>query len=126
MVETGHKKVKDDVVIAALITQPSVREASKVCGLSETQVYARMKEPDFAKQYRQARRDILAGCSSALQNRMTEAVEVLAETMADRTIAPQVRINAANSIFQHGIRLTEQIDVIERLEDLERMMEDYG
>lgn len=120
----SRKKIADEAVIAALITHPSVREASKACGLSETQIYARMKDPDFSKLYREARRDVLSGCTSALQSRMSQAVEVLAETMSDKKVAPQVRVNAANSIFQHGIRLTEQIDVIERLESLERMMED--
>ena len=111
-------------MIAALITKSSVSAASKACGLSETQIYQRMKDPEFAILYKEARRDLLAGCTVTMQSQMGQAVETMAQIMTNEENTPQVRLNAADTILRHGLKLTEQIDIIERLESLERMMED--
>lgn len=107
-------------MIAALITKSSVTAASKACGLSETQIYQRMKDPDFAKLYREARRDLLAGCTVAVQSQLGQAVETMAQIMTNEENAPQVRLNAADTILRHGLKLTEQIDIVERLEAIEK------
>lgn len=114
------KKIKDEIVVAALITKPSVREASKACGLSETQIYQRMKEPGFAKLYREARRDLLAGCTVAMQSQLGQAVETMAEIMKDEKTPAQTRLAAAESFVRNALKLNEQTDFAERLEAIER------
>lgn len=116
----SRKKVKDEIVVAALITQPSVREASKACGLSETQIYARMKEPAFAKLYKDARRDLLAGCTVAMQSQLGQAVETMAQIMKDEKTPAQTRLQAAESFVRNALKLNEQTDFAERLEAIER------
>lgn len=116
----GHKKVKDEIVVAALITQPSVREASKACGLSETQIYQRMKDPIFSKLYKEARRDLLAGCTVAMQSQLGQAVETMAQIMKDEKTPAQTRLQAAESIVRNSLKLNERTDIEERLEAIER------
>lgn len=120
VIQTGHKKVKDEIVVAALITQPSVREASKACGLSETQIYQRMKDPTFSKLYKEARRDLLAGCTVAMQSQLGEAVETMAKIMKDEKTPAQTRLAAAESFVRNALKLNEQTDFAERLEAIER------
>lgn len=107
-----------------MITQPSVAQASKACGLSETQIYARLKEPEFAKQYKEARRDLLTNCAAALQNRMGAATEKLAEVMDDDGTPAQARIQAASAILRFGLTLTEKVDILERLDELEQLIQE--
>ena len=120
MIPTGHKKVKDEIVVAALITQPSVREASKACGLSETQIYQRMKDPIFSKLYKEARRDLLAGCTVAMQSQLGQAVETMAQIMKDEKTPAQTRLQAAESIVRNSLPLNERTDIEERLEAIDR------
>ena len=38
---------KDELIIAALIGNPTVRAAAAACGVSETQIYARLRNATF-------------------------------------------------------------------------------
>jgi len=119
-----RKKITDEAVIAALITQQSVREASKACGLSETQIYERMKNPDFNKLYQQARRDFLSGCIVNLQGQMLGSVSTMSAIMTNEANSPQVRLNAADTILRYALKLTDKVDILERVENLEKILED--
>lgn len=103
-----------------MITQPSVAQASKACGLSETQIYARLKEPEFAKQYKEARRGLLSACAAAMQSQLGEAVQIMAEIMKNEAVAAQTRLAAAESIVRNSLKLNERTDFEERLEAIER------
>lgn len=111
-------------MIAALITKQSVREASKHCGLSETQIYERMKNPDFNKLYQQARRDFLSGCIVNLQGQMLGSVSTMSAIMTNEANSPQVRLNAADTILRYALKLTDKVDILERVENLEKILED--
>ena len=50
---------------------------------------------------------------------MGAAVDATREIMDNSDNAPQVRLNAADAILRHGLRLTEQMDILDRLDELE-------
>lgn len=114
------KKVKDETLLSALLTSSSIREASRICGLSESQIYERMRNPEFAKRYRDSRRELLTGCMAGLQASLGEAVNVISQIMRNEEVSPQIRLNACESILRNSMKLTEQIDIMERLEAIER------
>ena len=58
---------KDEALIAALLSNPTVRAAAKAVGRSETQVYARLRDPDFKSRYDSARHELLEQSTAALQ-----------------------------------------------------------
>ena len=120
------KKVTDEVVIAALISSPSVREASKACGLGETQIYERLRNPEFAKLYRDARQELLTGCMVGLQARLGDAVQTMAAIMNDAETSAQTRLNAAEAIVRNSLKITEQVDVLGKLNELEAMLKEGG
>ena len=86
-------------------------------------MHTRLKKPEFQKKYRIACRELMKDSTAAVQSQMMEAVNVMAEVMNEKKNSPQVRLNAADSIIRHGIRLTEQANILERLDDLERRIE---
>ncbi len=55
---------------------------------------------------------------------MTEAVAVVAGIMGENANAPQVRLNAAEAIIRNGMKLTEQTDILSRLDALEARQND--
>lgn len=111
---------KDERVIAALLTSPTVKAASEQCGVSERQIYARLNKPAFHERYDKARHDLLDHATAQLQGRTGEAVETMAEVMNDPKNPPQTRLNAADAIIRNGLKLTEQADILQRLDALER------
>lgn len=82
-------------------------------------MYTRMKKEEFQKKYRAACRDLLKNHTAALQAHMGAAVDATREIMDNSDNAPQVRLNAADAILRHGLRLTEQMDILDRLDELE-------
>lgn len=113
-------KVSDEAIIAALLSSATNYAAAQQCGLSESQMYARMRNDGFKKKYAETKARLLERATAAVQGHMGEAVSTMAEIMGNDKNSPQVRLNAADSIIRNGLRLTEQQEIIERLEALER------
>lgn len=111
---------KDDTLIAALLSNATVRAAAQAVGRSETQVYARLRDPLFKARYDEVRHGLLEQSTAALQGRLSAAVETMTEIMQDTDAPHQTRLNAAEAIVRNSLKLTEQTDIIERLDRLEK------
>ena len=113
--------IENEVVIAALLNEPTVSKAAEKCGLSQRQIYERMKTKNFKEEYHQAKRSILEAVTNGLQTRLTAATETAIQIMQDKETSPQTRLNACNLIFHQCQKLTETIDILDRIESLEKM-----
>ena len=69
--------------------------------------------------YQVARNDVLRGTANNLRERMNEAVNVIAAIMNDTTAPHRERRAAACAILEHGVKYTETLDVLERMQVLE-------
>ena len=121
-VQGGVYIVNDDRILAALLSTNSVAEAAKQCKVAKSTVYSRLNDPEFSAKYDAAIRDVVKGVKTALQTKMGTAVDTMAEIMVTTGNSPQVRLNAADAVLRHGLRLTEQIDILERVDALEKML----
>ena len=83
-----------------------------------------MKQPVFRAKLNETKMRILEAATVAAQGRMTEAVAVMADIMGEDENAPQVRLNAAEAIIRNGMKLTEQTDILSRLDALEARQND--
>ncbi len=114
-------KRKDELIISALLSNPTVRAASTACGVSETQIYDRLRNDTFKIRYDKARQELLRQNTAALQGHVSAAIAALAEIVNDREATQQVRLNAAEAIIRNSLKLTEQTDIMTRLDALERL-----
>ena len=64
---------KDEIIIAALISNPTV--AAAACGVSETQIYARLRNAAFKEKYDAARRELLEQSTAYIQGIVSEAIQ---------------------------------------------------
>ena len=113
-------KRKDELIIAALISSPTVRAASAACGISESQIYARLRQPAFRERYDAARREVLAQSTAYIQGMVGEAVTKMYDIMNDENATPQVQLNAAEAITRNSLKLTEQADVMAQIAELRK------
>lgn len=116
------KERKDEIILSALLTTPTVKEASKKSGISESIIYSRLKEPGFKSRYDSARLDVLEENKTALQHHIGKAVECISEIIDDKTATPQTRLNASESIIRNSLKMTEQVDILKRLDSLEKLV----
>lgn len=114
-----NKKIEDEKIISVLLTSDTRKDACKVLGIKTSTLYARMSNDEFRRKYQEAKDQLLEAVVDRLQAEMIEAVNVIAEIMKDKNNAPQVRLNASDALIRHGIKMTDQREILERIETLE-------
>lgn len=117
------KNNKDQIILNALLTYPTVREASEAAQIPESTIYLRLRNAEFQKRYNQAKTELLENTTTFLQSRLQSATSVIVGLMNDTEVAAQTRLNAARTIFDYCIKLTEQTEILKRLEALENAVQ---
>lgn len=113
------KRISDEIIIAALITSPTIKAAAEMAKIGETTLHNRLNNPAFQRKYRAACVDLVKDHAATMQIAMGEAIGTLREIIKDKSNACGVRASAADTILRNGLKLTEQADFLERLEALE-------
>jgi hypothetical protein len=121
LARTNASKRKDEAIIAALLSTPTVKAAAVKAGIGETQLRARLRDPEFNEKYKTARRELLQESTNALQTHLQTAVQVLYDVMTDTEASQQTRVNAAEAVIRNNLKMTEQTDILTRLDELERL-----
>lgn len=108
----------NEVLIAALLQNPTVSAAAKSCGTTSKTLYIKLRDSDFKAAYDAARRDVVRTAVCYMQSVTGEAIATLRDIMLDPDSAQQVKINAADAILRNAHKFTESLDVLEQLAEL--------
>lgn len=109
--------------IAALLTSPSIRQASKISRISEETIYRWLRDDTFQELYQAAKRDCVQQATSYLRNLLGRAVATLETVMDDPESNPGVRVSAASKIIDLALRAVEIEELESRLTALENQNE---
>jgi hypothetical protein len=121
----GHGQklsLKQEALIAALLTQPTHAEAATTVGVSEATLQRWLLLPAFQTAYRQARRSIVETAIGRLQQTAGKAVDTLERNLACGQAGNEIR--AALGILDHATKAAELLDLVERVEELERLIKE--
>lgn len=105
--------------IATLLQTGNVAQSAKIVGVSERQFWRWMDDADFAAELRRQQDALTSGAFMRLQSALSGAMDVLAAIAFDTSIAPAVRLRAADSIVSHTLRWRESVDLAARVAELE-------
>ena len=122
MIRRNSKKSrKSGQFIAALLIHPSIEAAAKSVGIGTATAWRWMRDPKFAEQYREARREAMRHTTARLQEAAREAVECLREVQ--RTGQHEsARVSAARTILEQALKAVDLDDVQQRLDALEQVV----
>ena len=113
---------KQQKALAALIRAPTRAAAAKEAGVGISTLRRWMREDaNFAAAYKEALAELLEDARSQATQNLTRALDVLAEIMESGENS-QVRITAARSALEYSLKLTEAVDVQQRLDALEEKL----
>src|SRR5438034_2765520 len=104
----------DDMLLMALACGATIEAAAQKVGVSQATVYRRLQDPEFQKRLQQLRSDMVKRASSTLNAAGVEAVKTLL-ALLQSGVPPAVRLGAARSILEIGIKMREVTDLEERL-----------
>ena len=113
----GRKK---ELAIAALLTHRSVEDAARAVDLNHNTLLKWLKFPDFVKEYRTARREVVTQSVARLQQATGAAGKVMLKLMTDPNVPAVVRLRAAECVFDRAFKGVELEDIEERVSELER------
>jgi hypothetical protein len=119
-VSGGHgekKSRKQELAIAALLSSPTILEASAATGVDESTMRRWLRDPAFCARYRAARRQAMEHSIAAMQCASVAAVATLVRNL-DCGIA-SAEIASARTILEHAIAGIELLDLGARIEALE-------
>ena len=112
---------KQDALIAALLTSPTIQDAAKAVGVSETTAHRWLRTDEaFTAVYLKARRQAVGQAIARLQQLSSGAVAVLASIAGNATLPTGARVAAASKILDTAIKAVELEDLEGRIAALEQ------
>jgi hypothetical protein len=115
------RKNADPALIVALASGCMVEDAARQVGVGETTIYRRLAEPEFRRHVDEARREMLTRAVGRLADAGTEAADTLRKLLiAD---SESVRLGAARSVLELGVKLRESMELEQRIAALEARQE---
>ena len=110
---------KKQKALVALLTQPTKEKAASAAGITSKTLRGYLDDPEFQAEYKIAFAGLVEDATRKVQQTLDPAVAVLREIMEDSDENGQVRVSAARSVLEYGLKMTEQTDIITRLQELE-------
>ncbi len=110
---------KKQKALVALLTQPTKEKAAAAAGITSKTLRSYLDDPEFQAEYKKAFAGLVEDATRKVQQTLDPAVAVLREIMEDSDENGQVRVSAARSVLEYGLKMTEQTDIITRLQELE-------
>ena len=111
-------------VIQGLLLNGSIQKTADSLNVSKSTIYRITHEDGFSEDFSKAKQEILQGVCARLTSNLLKAVEVVADIMNNAENSPQIRLNATQQLFNVTLRLTEQCELLERVEKLEKRFDD--
>ena len=115
----SKKDKTKDRIIMGLLANVTVSETARATGISESTIYRYLRDVEFRQEYEKKRIEMLKDNCHTLQANMNKAIYELVDIIGNDETSPQIRLNAIDMLLRHSYRLTEQCDILERLEKLE-------
>lgn len=105
--------------LAALLTSPTREKAAEAAGITSKTLRSYLAIPEFQEEYKKAFAGLVEDATRQAQQALAPALSTLQEIVEDGGEAAQARVSAARSILEYSLKLTEQLDVLERIKALE-------
>ena len=116
--------IEREILISTLLNEGTVSATACKLKCSPVTVYNRMNEAGFREDFNKAKRDILEATCNRLTSNLLAGVDTVVEIMQDASNSAQIRLNASQQLFNVTLRLNEQIEVLEKLQELEKRFAD--
>lgn len=118
------KKLNDEMIIQALLSNGSQNMAAKALGVNPATITKRLQNPKFKKKYDEAKAAYLQQAVQELRQELKSSVRTLAEVRDDKEAPQSVRIQAADTILRHACKFSEITDIVSEIQALKEQLND--
>ena len=103
------KAISDEQLIAALLNHGTIKAAASAAGISERALYDRMNTGDFQVLYKAAKAELIRAAVFSINGKLQEAIDTVAEIMANQENNPAIRLQAAQTILNTACKFTQRL-----------------
>ena len=100
----------------------NITETCKTLNISRNTAYDYLKEPAVKQELDSRRIQCLNDTSLYLQEQLLNSCKVLVDIANDTTAPAPARVSAVNSLFSNSMKLTENLDIMTKLADIEQKL----
>ena len=111
---------RQEMGIVALLNTPTVSKAAEMSNIPDPTLRKWLRKDAFKRAYREARREAFSHAISLTQKYAPIAVQALAKIVADESVTPSSRVQAATALLKFARESVELDEIVERVERLER------
>ena len=102
--------------LVALLTYSTKEEAAAAAGIESRTLRRYLADPEFQERYKQAFGELVTDATRQAQQSLSPALSTLREIVEDGDQGATARIQAARTLLEYGLRLTEITDILRNLE----------
>lgn len=117
--ELSDKQVK---FIDLYFKDNTIQDICNKLNISRQTYYNYLKDESIKQTIREIRTEILTDTSKHLQSNLKLCSNELINIIKNKEVAPQIKINAINSVFNNYNKLAEIVDITERLNNIEQVL----
>ncbi len=117
-------KLNHEKLALHILTTSSIRDAAEKSGVSESTIYRLRKDPGFQEILTKIKDEMFQDTIQKSQGYCLEMLEVLRGIALNITATDSSRVSAARSILELGMTMYENENILEKLKELERRLED--
>lgn len=118
----GQNRDRQQALALALARGHNIRQAAREAGYSERQAHRYLKQEEFRQLVATLRTRMVDRAVGLLVAAAATAIATLRKLLDDKS--PSIRLNAAKSVLELGIRYQEHGELIGRVDELERRLEE--
>ncbi len=115
---------RKEKALQALLVCPTRAAAAKQAGIGESTLRSYFQDPEFKEAYKLAFSAMVEEATRQAQRSISPALDALSEIIQDSEENAQARIQAARSVLEYAMKLTERVDITERMDTLEAMLKE--
>lgn len=108
--------------IDAYFKEQSIDKVCKKLDITRATYYNYFNDDAVRQEINRLRQEQLSSTTNYLQSELIECSKILMDIVRDKETTAQVKINAINSIFNNCNKLTEQVDILTKINDLEQRL----
>ena len=116
-----HKQTQ---ALAALLTQPTKEKAAKAAGIGLTTLKRYLADAQFQEEYQKAVSGLVEDAATAAKQSLSPALSCLQEIVTREDVTDANKIAASRSLIEYGLWLIETPDIMRKVDELERWMDE--
>lgn len=118
----GYRKLNTEMMIQAIVSEPTITAAAAKCGVSQQSIYKYMKDPEFKAELNKKQQEILKESNRKMMQATSLAADKLISVLKDPDASNSDIIRTGELVFKVSQNAMDSELIVQKLEELEEQI----